>query len=154
MKIIKTIQSNLFGISLILLSSLALTSHAQTNLNDIIGQWKSIDDETGKPKSIIEITEVGGVYTGKIIQLLNPTKPNPVCEKCKGSRANQAIEGMTIIENVSKKKESWGGGTILDPKKGKTYKVKFTLIEGGSKLKVRGYVGIPTLGRTQIWQRN
>lgn len=140
--------------SLILLSSLAFTAHAQPNLKDIIGQWKSIDDETGKPKSIIEITEKNGIYSGKIIQLLNPEKPNPLCEKCKGERANQAIEGMTIVENVTKKKDSWGGGIILDPKKGKTYKVKFILIENGSKLKVRGYVGIPTLGRTQVWERN
>ncbi len=154
MKMIKTIQNSVLTLSLILLSSLAMVSHAQTDLNDITGQWKSIDDETGKPKSIIEITEKDGVYSGQIIQLINPSEPNPVCKKCKGERANQAIEGMVIVENVSKKKNSWSGGTILDPKKGKTYKVKFTLIENGSKLKVRGYIGIPTLGRTQVWERN
>ncbi len=154
MKMIKTIQNSVLALSLVLLSSLALVSNAQTNLDDITGQWKTIDDETGKPKSIIEITEDNGVYSGKVIQLINPEEPNPACKKCKGERANQPIQGMVIVENVSKKRDSWGGGTILDPKKGKTYKVKFTLIENGSKLKVRGYVGIPTLGRTQVWERN
>ena len=151
---IKTIKTTLFGITLILFSSLTFLSYAQSNLNDIIGTWKTIDDETGKAKSLIEITEDNGVYSGKIIKILNPEEPNPVCKKCKGERANQPIEGMVIIENVSKKKDAWSGGTILDPKKGKTYKVKFTLRENGSKLKVRGYIGIPTVGRTQIWQRN
>ncbi|HEX7369674.1 MAG TPA: DUF2147 domain-containing protein, partial [Rhodanobacteraceae bacterium] len=47
----------------------------------------------------------------------------------------------------------WDGGHILDPGKGKTYKVKLSLEDGGQKLDVRGYVGMPMLGRTQTWIR-
>ena len=118
-----------------------------------VGQWKTIDDKTGKEKSIIEIMSIDGILTGKIIKLLNPSKPNPVCEKCKGEKKDKPIEGMTILEGVSQKGKSWKGGTILDPKNGKTYKVTMKLVEEGAKLKVRGYIGIPTLGRTQTWIR-
>ncbi|MGH1440105.1 MAG: DUF2147 domain-containing protein [Cellvibrionaceae bacterium] len=120
-----------------------------------IGQWKTIDDETGKPKSIIEIYDNNGELEGKIIELLNPSKPNPLCDKCEGERKNQAITGMVIIWGVTANEENtkWGGGKILDPKKGKIYKVKFSLKDNGGKLKVRGYIGAPLLGRTQVWER-
>lgn len=124
-----------------------------SNANDITGTWKNIDDNTNKAKSIIEIVRDNGIYTGKIIELLNPSSPNPLCTKCSGDDANQPIKGLTIIKGVSKKQGSWSGGTILDPKKGKAYKVTFTLIDNGQKLKVRGFIGIPALGRTQIWLR-
>jgi len=130
-----------------------VSSKNQNDLTDIIGIWQSIDDETGQAKSLIEISVIDGVYSGKILKVLNSDQTNPICNKCKGEKANQAIEGMTIIDNVKKIKDYWGEGTILDPKNGKTYKVKFTLIEDGNKLNVRGFVGIPTLGRTQVWLR-
>ena len=52
-----------------------------------VGKWKTIDDKTGKEKSIVEITESGGALTGKVIQVLNSEKgPNPLCEACTGDR--------------------------------------------------------------------
>ena len=137
----------------IALACLYTASFASTKKDDIVGLWKNIDDKTGKAKSIIEITVNEGIYSGKIIRLLNPSTPDPVCIKCSGNNANKPILGLTIINDTLKKENSWGGGTILDPKKGKTYKVKFTLIEQGEKLKVRGFIGVPSLGRTQIWIR-
>ncbi len=132
-----------------LLSNFALASDSP------VGKWRSIDDKTGKPKSIIEIYEVNGGFEGKVIELLNPSKPNPLCDKCKGDKANQPITGMVILWGVTPNDdgESWGGGKILDPKKGKEYKVKLSLQEGGNELKVRGYIGTPILGRTQVWER-
>ena len=118
-----------------------------------VGTWRSIDDKTGKAKSIIEITSVENTLEGKIIELLNPNKPNPLCEKCKGEKANQPITGMTIIWGVTQDGDNWGKGKILDPTKGKTYSVKLSVIDNGQKLKVRGYIGTPALGRTQTWER-
>ena len=137
----------------IFLACLHTISFASPKQDDIAGIWKNIDDKTGKAKSLIEIIEQDGIYSGKIIELLNPSASNPVCKKCPGENVNKPILGLIIIKDTVKKEDSWGGGTILDPNKGKTYKVKFTLIEQGTKLKVRGYVGLPTLGRTQIWIR-
>jgi uncharacterized protein (DUF2147 family) len=120
--------------------------------NSPAGIWITIDDETQKPKSRVEISENNGIFTGKIIELFNPSEPNPLCTKCKGDKKDQPILGLTIIWDAIKKGKSWKG-KILDPKKGKTYKLKLTLIEDGAKLKVRGYIGSPMLGRTQIWKR-
>ena len=117
-----------------------------------IGLWTTIDDDTGKPKSVVEITETNGTLTGKIIALLNPKEENPSCKKCKGDNANQPILGLTIIWDTQQKGSAWKG-KILDPNNGKTYKVKLTPTEEGKKLKVRGYIGSPILGRTQVWLR-
>ncbi|MGH1485403.1 MAG: DUF2147 domain-containing protein [Cellvibrionaceae bacterium] len=120
--------------------------------NSPVGMWTTIDDKTKQPKSKVEIISADGILSGKIIELFNPSEPNPLCTKCKGEKNNQPILGMTIIWNAIDKGKHWKG-KILDPKKGKTYKLKLSLIEDGQKLKIRGYIGNPLLGRTQIWQR-
>ena len=63
------------------------------------------------------------------------------------------MQGMTILTGLKKDGDEWTGGEILDPNNGKLYKAKVKLAEAGRKLELRGYVGIPTLGRTQTWVR-
>ncbi len=122
----------------------ATLSYAQ-----IEGKWKTIDDETGQAKSIVEIFKKDGQYYGKIAQLL--IKPaNPNCTDCKDDRKNKPILGMEIIRNLKKDGSEFTGGTITDPKTGKVYKCNIT--RDGDKLKVRGYVGFSLIGRTQTWQ--
>lgn len=118
-----------------------------------VGRWQTIDDETGKPKSIVEIKEVNGELQGSVVELINPSKPNPTCEKCEGDRKDKPIQGMTILWGVKKTGDSWGDGKILDPQKGKIYGAKLETEAGGQKLKVRGYMGVSMLGRTQEWAR-
>ena len=122
-----------------------------------VGVWKTIDDATGKEKSLIRISEAGGVLSGRIEKLLDPaTPPNAVCKECTDERKDKPIVGMTIIRNVradGDDKGLWGGGEILDPNNGKTYKVRLKPVDGGAKLDVRGYIGAPLLGRTQTWIR-
>lgn len=119
-----------------------------------VGTWTTIDDATGKPKSIVQITESGGKLEGKVIEVLQSEQgPHPVCKACEGERKDQPVEGMVIIWGVEKDGDVWDGGKILDPKNGKTYKVKLTPMENGSKLDVHGYIGFALLGRSQIWER-
>ena len=120
-----------------------------------VGLWKTIDDETKTEKSLVRVVETGGVITGKIEKLLDPTKQDSTCDKCDGARKDKPITGMTIIEGVKKNPDEiyWDGGSILDPNNGKSYKVRMTPTDGGKKLDVRGYVGAPLLGRTQTWIR-
>jgi uncharacterized protein (DUF2147 family) len=119
-----------------------------------VGKWKTIDDKTGKEKSIVEITESGGALTGKVIQVLNSEKgPNPLCEACTGDRKDQPVVGMVIMWGLHKDGDVWDGGSILDPNNGKTYSVKLTPSDDGSKLQVRGFIGWSLLGRTQVWNR-
>ena len=120
-----------------------------------VGTWTQVDDATGKPKSIIEITEQpDGTLQGKVMQVLfSDQGTHPVCDKCEGERHNQPVDGMVIMWGVKQDGDAWGGGHILDPNNGKTYKVKLSLKDDGSKLDVRGYIGMPMLGRTQTWLR-
>jgi uncharacterized protein (DUF2147 family) len=120
------------------------------------GLWKTIDDSTQKEKSLVRIVDNGGVFSGKVEKIIDPDAPkDAVCKECSDERKGQPIVGMTIIRNVkaSDDKAVFSGGDILDPKNGKIYKVKLTLIDGGTKLDVRGYIGFSLLGRTQTWTR-
>lgn len=136
-----------------LLLGLALGAQAQTTP---VGLWKTVDDETGKEKSLVRITESGGVLTGKVEKLLDPARQDAKCDKCSDERKDQPVLGMTLIKGVKQNAdhpERWDGGEILDPNKGKTYKVRITPVDGGKTLEVRGYIGAPLLGRTQTWSR-
>lgn len=119
--------------------------------SSIIGKWKTIDDETGKTKSIVEIYEKNGKFFGKVVKLFRNTNEDqdPVCEKCSDYRKDQKILGMLVITNLKKEGEEYKDGEILDPKKGKIYRCKIWLEDG--KLKVRGYWGF--LYRTQTWYK-
>ncbi|SNT26303.1 Uncharacterized conserved protein, DUF2147 family [Noviherbaspirillum humi] len=120
-----------------------------------VGLWKSVDDETGKTKALIRISEGGGELRGKIEKLFRDPgeEPNPVCDKCDGPRKDQPIVGMTIINGMKPDGAEFSGGQILDPSNGKVYKSRMSLSEDGKKLNVRGYIGMPTFGRTQTWVR-
>jgi len=120
-----------------------------------VGLWKSIDDSSGKPTALIRITEQKGELQGKIEKVFRaPTEDqNPKCVLCTDARKDQPIVGMTIVSGLKKSGDDYSGGEILDPKNGKVYKSKLTLRDGGKKLEVRGYIGMPMLGRSQMWLR-
>jgi len=120
-----------------------------------IGLWKNIDDVSGKPKALIRITEVNGSLQGQIEKLFRaPTEDqNPKCEKCEGARHDQPVIGLVIMTGLKKDGDEYNGGEILDPDNGKVYRSKIHLTDGGKKLSVRGYIGVPMLGRSQVWVR-
>lgn len=123
-----------------------------SNAQSIFGKWKTIDDETGNEKSIVEIYNVDGKAYAKVLQLLEKGKENKICDKCKGDKKNKPVKGMVIINGLSQDDDEWNDGKILDPKNGKEYKCYITL-EESNKLKVRGYIGFSLIGRTQYWYR-
>lgn len=117
--------------------------------NDIVGKWTTIDDDSGKAKSVVEIFKKSdGKYYGKIVQLLQKPE-NENCVACKDDRKNKPLIGLEIIRGLKMEGKEFTGGTITDPKSGKTYKC--TITRNGDKLNVRGYVGISLMGRTQVW---
>lgn len=121
-----------------------------------VGRWKTIDDETNAPRSIVEIADVNGELQGRILQIFfrPDEKPDPVCEACEGERKDQPVIGMTFLWGLKADgTNEWTGGGVLDPKNGKIYNAKATLTEAGQKLRLRGYIGTPILGRTQVWLR-
>ena len=121
-----------------------------------VGKWRTIDDESKKPRGIVEITqEPNGKLIGKILEVFPKAgEPDiPICINCTGERKNQFVVGMIILWDVEKRKSDWGNGKILDPENGKIYRVKISVIDAGKRLKVRGYIGFSIFGRTQHWER-
>lgn len=120
-----------------------------------VGLWKTIDDSSGKPTALIRITENNGELTGKIEKLFRAPNEdqNPKCHLCTDYRKDQPIVGMTIVSGLKKDGNEYTGGEILDPKNGKVYKSKLTPLDGGKKVEVRGYIGVPMFGRSQVWLR-
>jgi uncharacterized protein (DUF2147 family) len=138
-----------FGVGMLL--SIA-TSVAAAQLTPV-GLWRSIDDQTDKAKAEIRIREgAGGVMVGVVEKALAKTE-FPNCNLCTDDRKDKPKLGMEIIRGAKKAedKEVWEDGNILDPDNGKTYALRMTPLEGGSKLQIRGYFG--PFYRTQIWVR-
>lgn len=118
----------------------------------IVGSWKTIDDESGKPRSIVEIYEKEGKYFGKIVKLFREPSEDqdPICEECEDHRKNKKIIGMEIISDMkfNKKDNQYHKGEIMDPENGNIYDCKLWIDDEG-KLKVRGYLLF--FYRTQTW---
>lgn len=118
----------------------------------IEGKWKTIDDETKQAKSIVEIYKSSnGKYYGKIVQLLQKPENNN-CVKCTDDRKNKPLIGLEIVRGLEKDGNEFSGGTITDPKSGKTYKC-IIKNNGSDKLDVRGFIGFSLIGRTQVWHK-
>jgi uncharacterized protein (DUF2147 family) len=146
-------RSVLIGCLLLAASLIAVPAHAEDS--SPVGKWKTIDDASGKPKSIVAIWEEDGKLYGKVEQLLDPDRPekDPKCTKCGGDLKDKPILGMRIMWDLKKDGDRWSGGKILDPNNGKSYRCNLALTEDGKKLMVRGFIGMALLGRTQTWTR-
>ncbi|MCF6361305.1 MAG: DUF2147 domain-containing protein [Cyclobacteriaceae bacterium] len=133
-------------IALFLISTLFVSN---TYAQSIIGKWKTIDDETGKEKSIVEIYMKDGKAFGKIIKLFRGPEEDqdPICDVCTDYRKDKKIIGMTVVTDMVKDGDEWDDGEILDPNNGKIYDCKLWVEDG--KLQVRGYVAF--FFRTQTW---
>ena len=118
----------------------------------IVGKWKTIDDNTNKPRSVVEIYENEGKYYGKVLKTYpKPGEdPDPICYECEDHRKGQKIIGMEIISDLKfdEKNEIFHKGEILDPENGNIYDCRLWLDDDGS-LKVRGYLLF--FYRTQTW---
>ncbi len=128
------------------------TASAVAQQDSVFGKWKTIDDETGEAKSIVEIYKKGDKVYGKIIDILNPQDRDKLCIYCEGEEYNKPVLGLDIIKNLKRDDDEYTGGTVFDPEKGKTYKAKIWIEnDNPDKLYLRGYIAF--LYRTQEWIR-
>jgi uncharacterized protein (DUF2147 family) len=133
---------------------LALASLSAWAQSTPVGLWKTIDDDGKTEKSLVRISESGGVLTGKIEKIFDPSKQDSTCDKCSDERKDKPVLGMTILRNLkqdAEDKDAWTGGDVLDPNNGKVYRARLKAIDGGKALQMRGYLG--PFYRTQVWQR-
>ncbi len=138
----------------IALATLAFVAHSMAFAQATpVGLWKTIDDDGKTEKSLVRISETGGVLSGRIEKLLDPhDKSDDVCDKCPDERKGKPIVGLTILRNLKKGDDEWyEGGDVTDPKNGKVYRAKVRTLEGGKQLQMRGYIG--PFYRTQTWIR-
>ncbi len=131
-----------------------ISAQSAANENPV-GLWRTIDDKSGKEKSLVRVTESNGQLQLTVEKLFREPgeEPNPLCDKCPGEKKNKPVIGMQIGSGLKKDGDVWSGGEILDPQNGKTYRCKVWLEDNGKKLNVRGFIGVSVLGRTQIWIR-
>ena len=134
---------------LVLFLALPMFCFAQ---NKYLGMWKNLDDEDGKEKSHIRVYIENNELKATVVKLL-PHATLRKCESCKGDQKNKPIEGMSIMYGMKKQTDgTYSGGTILNPKNGKEYKCTISL-DNDNTMRVRGYIGISALGKTQFWYR-
>ncbi|OGT16258.1 MAG: hypothetical protein A3I12_01945 [Gammaproteobacteria bacterium RIFCSPLOWO2_02_FULL_38_11] len=153
----KTWISNILFLTLAMLISPAQRSFAEDLKLDHgpIGFWKTIDDTSEQPRSIIKIWEQDGKLYGKIVKIFyrEGESEHDLCLKCTGDNKNKPILGLMILQGFTENEGIWKNGTILDPESGNVYKAKLAVKEQSQALDVRGYIGMPLLGRTQTWVR-
>lgn len=130
---------------LLLITFSTLIAQAQ----DIAGRWVTIDDNTGKARSVVEITVNNGIASGRIVEIVDVSKRDRICDQCPGDRNGKPMLGLDIIRDMVRSGDEWTDGTILDPESGKIYDCKLWVEDGD--LKVRGYVAF--FYRTQTWVR-
>ena len=137
------------------LSLLLLTASVWAQTGSPVGFWQTVDDKTGSPRALIEITQdQKGELSGKVVKGLIPGEPTDKrCTLCSDERKDQIIIGMTVLRGMHQEGDGWEGGDILDPDNGKVYRCKLRLEDGGKKLVVRAFIGVSLFGRTQTWER-
>ncbi len=142
------------AILLLVLSALGATSRVRAAGPDAdpSGLWQLVDDKTGQPNGVVRLTVEDGTLRGRIERLRPGTQATDKCTKCPPPQKDRPFLGLMIAWGLKPDGDSWGGGTILDPDSGDTYRCIMKLHDRNT-LEVRGYIGISLFGRTQRWTR-
>jgi hypothetical protein len=121
----------------------------------IDGVWQQIDPDSGKVGALVTFSESGGIYRGFLSKLFPDPgdDPNPICHKCPGAQRGKPFLGLMFIDGMRRSGLAYDGGTILDPETGTLYSANMQLSRDGNALTVRGYVGVPLFGQSQVWKR-
>jgi uncharacterized protein (DUF2147 family) len=121
------------------------------------GEFPSVDGTwlSGDGDGWIEVRIVGDGLSGIITGSPNASAERPDTDEENPDPAlrDRPLVGLEIFSGFAYAGDGrWKGGTIYDPNSGKTYRCIVTLVDADT-LEVRGYVGIPLLGRTETWKR-
>jgi uncharacterized protein (DUF2147 family) len=140
-------------VALFAVASLTAASAQQLTpkLQNAIGRWQVVNSD-GSPGGRVDTYLVDGKLFGRVVQVRPGRTPQDLCDKCSGDYKNQLIQGMLLMRNFHAQGDDWVDGTVVDPENGKEYKGKIWAV-GNDTLKMRGYIGISLLGRTESWVR-
>ena len=140
-------------LALVALAS-AVASNAQQlspKLQNAVGHWQVVNSD-GTPGGKVDTYLENGKLFGRVTEVRPGRTPHDLCDKCSGEYKNQLILGMVILRNFHPEGDDWVDGTVVDPENGKEYKGKVWAM-GSDRLKMRGFIGISLLGRTEDWVR-
>lgn len=119
------------------------------------GLWQKAD-AAGNPEAWFRIMDCNGVFEGRIARVFAKSGEDPQqwkCTECEGDQKDAPVVGIRFIKGMRRNGSSYEGGTILDPRDGSVYDASMRLSADGNRLTVRGFLGIPLLGESQVWQR-
>ena len=120
---------------------------------ELSGLWMQMDDRDGRPRALIEIRPLGRRWAGRIAEVfMPPGAAPPVCVACTGALRNRPMLQLEILNVIAAGAAAWDG-EILDPISGTVYKCRLEIGKDTRFLEVRGYIGLPLIGRTQHWRR-
>jgi uncharacterized protein (DUF2147 family) len=120
-------------------------------LQNAIGHWQVVNSD-GSPGGKVDTYLENGKLFGRVTEVRPGRTPKDVCGKCGGEYKNQLILGMVLMRDFHPEGDDWVDGIVVDPENGKEYKGKIWAV-GKDALKMRGYIGISLLGRTESWVR-
>jgi uncharacterized protein (DUF2147 family) len=143
-------RSRQWGLAAVFLVGTAAQAVAQQTPE---GLWKTFDDRTGEARALVRIYRQDDAYFGRVESSLVPGENDERCVACTDERKDQPVIGLVILRRLKPEGDGFGGGDILDPDTGSVYRCTLYLGNGGQRLTVRGYLGLPLLGRSQTWQR-
>jgi len=138
--------------STLLLAAGVVLASTDAFAQDVRGRWLPPEED-----SVIEIYECGERLCGRVAELMEPLDedgdPKVDVNNRDDALRGRPLLGMELLDGFEREKPGeYRGGEIYNPRDGKLYKAVLTLQADGT-LKVRGYVGVPLLGKTQIWKR-
>ncbi len=145
----------LLPLVLVALASAAQAQGLPADARAVLGDWVTYNDEGTEAQSVVRITESNGVLQGRIVRVL-PTEQYPTpqfrCDDCEGRYEGADLRTVPLIEGMTWDEDEFSGGRITDPTNGRRYRGLLRL-ESADRLRVRGFVGVRALGRTQVWRR-
>jgi len=129
----------------------ATSFSADSEEDELMGIW--LNDEKD---AHVKIYKCGDEYCGKIVWLKNPEEdgaPKKDKHNPDDSLKSRPLKGMDVLSGFSfDSDKKWEDGTIYNPRDGKTYSCYLRILEDG-RLKVRGFIGISWIGKTNYWTR-
>jgi uncharacterized protein (DUF2147 family) len=141
--------------AVLLIAASATSLRAQPPVPTAAGLWERLNS-SGKPEAEFRITDCNGLFQGKIVKIFPQPGENPStfrCTECAGEQKNASVVGLTFIKGMRREGLDYQNGTILDPRDGSVYDALMELSPDGQTLTIRGYLGIPLLGHSEVWHR-
>ena len=129
----------------------ALAQQLSEKLQNAIGHWQVMNSDGPAGGKVDTYLENGKLF-GRVTEVRPGRTPKDVCDKCSGEFKNQLILGMVNMREFHAEGDDWVGGTVVDPENGKQYKGKIWAVDKDT-LRMRGFIGISLLGRTETWTR-